>query len=104
MGVGGQEVGVRIGVDIEGLRSSAAEWRSLSSDAAEVRAAVELAVATAVVGCGHPLVGDQLDRLWARWGSALAARAADLEVLEVVVGAAADSYAQVDAMTARGFE
>lgn len=95
---------MRIGVDIEGLRAGAGDWRSLSADGARLRAALELAVAEAVVGCGHPLVADQLDRLWARWGSALAARAADLDVLSGVVGQVADAYAQVDAAAARGFE
>lgn len=92
---------MRIQVDVEGLRDCAGDWAPLADEAAQLRVALERAVAGAAVAAGHPLVGTQLERVWARWGSALAARIADLEVLGQLVSETASTYHAVDQVSLR---
>ena len=85
-----------IAVDPAELSSAAAPLDALAVELAQIRAGAELAVAGAAVAAGHPLVSGELDRLWARWGSALAARVADLDLLGRLLGEAAEGYRAVE--------
>jgi hypothetical protein len=95
------EVPVSIAVDPDELRSGSGQWIALSGEGARVRAALELAVAEAATSAGHPAVGDELGRFWSRWGSALAARVSDLDLLGQLLDASGGAYGSVETCLSR---
>jgi hypothetical protein len=92
---------VSIAVDPDDLEATAPAWGALADDVARLRGAVQLAAATAAMSAGHPLVSAELDRFWARWGSAFAVRVSDLDLLGRLAASGAEAYRSLEMTVAR---
>ena len=90
-----------IAVDPAELAGAAAPLDALAAELAQIRAGAEVAAAAAAMAAGHPLVSGELDRFWSRWGSVLAARSADLDMLGRLLSEAAGGYQSVEAALLR---